>query len=480
MFTIIIKNAAAIQDRSSMTSRLTLRSLTEDAGDALVQTLAESRERWRMLVAESADLVFETDEAGRLVLLAPEVALGWPVTRLIGEPAASLLLQADDASREATFNPFETKQAVRGRRVWWRTAGGGPVCMLVCAAPIAGRPGAVRGLGIDVTEQEQGDAARAASLAQHEAARALAFRMRDAALPFASLTAGLEELARMIDGDGASVLLHEPARPLRVAATAGKPWPGVPQALHDEVIAACGQAPTWLVETSRRSESCGQSLLLCTGANHFADRAVLAVWRKAAPWKGTEVATAEALLQAVQPILEHEQIQRETARLSRTDFLTGLFNRQGFVAELSRRFDRLDREGHPAALMLVGLDKLASVNAGFGVESGDQALEQAALLLRNGVRPTDLVARMGGDLFGLWLDNADQFTSAERADHLVRAGIDIDQETTRITLSVGIAIRASRSFESIDSLLYRAFGAMQASKRAGGGRWLVSNAEPSP
>ncbi len=480
MFTIIIENAAIIQDRPSMTSSLLVPGTADSVSEALVQTLAESRERWRMLVDQSADFVFETDDTGHLVLVAPELALGWPAARLIGKPAASLLFRADEASAGALSNPFATKQAVRGRRVWLRDAGGMPVCMLVCAAPIAGRAGAVRGLGIDVTEREHEDAARAASLARHEAAHALALRMRHAALPFASLAAGLEELIRLVHGDGARVLLHEPDRALRIAAAAGQSWPGVPQALHDEVLAACGQPPTWLVETSRKSVTCGQSLLLCTGTNHFVDRAVLAVWRTGPPWSEAEAAVAEILLQGIQPILEHEQIQRETARLSRTDFLTGLFNRQGFVAELSRRLERLDREGHPAALMVAGLDKLAPLNTALGLESGDRALEQAAGLLRNGVRPTDLVARMSGDLFGLWLDNADQYTAAERADHLVRTGILIDNQEARITLSIGIAMRASRSFESVDSLLYRASGAMRMSKQAGGGRWLVSTEEPSP
>ena len=467
-----------------MTSR-PLRDSVAEGDPALAQALASSRERWRMLVHDGADLAFETDEAGRLILLTPEIVLGWPAERLIGTAASSLLFCAADPSRCSLFNPFATTRAVRGRRVWLRDVHGMPACMLISAAPVAERPGAVRGLGINVTEQEDQEGALAASLRQHEAALTLVRRMRGAALPFASLAVGLDELIRAIDAEGASLLLHDHDEPLRIAATAGQPWPGEPQILHNAVLELCEQPPMWLAESVRQSVAEGRSLLLCASTNHFIDRAVLALWREGAwseaAWSDNDARLAAALLQAIQPILEHEQIQRETARLSRTDVLTGLFNRQGFTAELSRRLERLDREGHPAALMMVGLDKLAAINASCSVERGDAALCRAAAQLRETVRPTDLVARLGGDLFGLWLDNADQFTAAERADTLARAGIVLEErEAQRLTVSIGIAVRASRSFESIDSLLQRAWQAMLASKRTGGGCWQVSSGEPYP
>ena len=461
--------------------------------DPVLRAFSESRERWRMLVHEGADLAFETDATGRLLLLAPEIVLGWPAERLIGKPADHLLYCAPGARAASLFNPFRTTMAVRRRRVWLRDAAGLPACLLISAAPVAGAAGAVRGLGIDITEQEEEDAGVAATLQRYDAARALARRMRRAALPFASLTFGLGDLIRSADAAGAALLLYQHEAPLRIAAQAGLAWPGPPEALQEPVLAICAQAPTWLLETTRQASACGQSLLLCAGTNHFLDRAVLALWRpldtpeaprnngSSTGWSEAETALTTALLETVLPILEHEQIERETARLSRTDILTGLYNRQGFIAELSRRFERLDREGHPATLMVIGLDKLARINTTLDLASGDAVLRDASAMLRDAVRPTDLVARVGGDLFALWLDNADQFTAAERADYLTAKGVAMeDGETSRVSLSIGLAIRASRSFESIESLMHRAWVAMQAIKQKGGGRWQVSDAEPSP
>jgi diguanylate cyclase (GGDEF)-like protein len=417
--------------------------------------------------------------------LAPDIVLGWPAARLIGTPARNLLAGSGGFFPVDLLDPFQTTIPLHRRRVWLRHAGGAPACLVISAGPVPGKPGAVRGLGFDITAQDRDDAHLGASLLQRETARLVARRMRRVALPFASLTIALAELISAVGAQGATLVLHDPDAPLRVAAKAGLSWPGPIQALHDAILESCGQPPGWLQEHAQQSALCGQSLLLCGTTNHFTNRAILAVWREGAAWSAEETALAAALLPPMQPILEHEQIQRETARLSRIDILTSLFNRQGFIAELPRRFERLDREGLPATLMVVGLDGLEPINAQHGLETGDTVLRNAAKVLRDVVRPTDLVARLGGDLFALWLDGADQFAGAERAEGLRRTGIPTggpfgDAAEGRLSVSIGLAIRDSRSFESIDSLLHRAWNVMRAIKLAGGGRWQVSNQEPSP
>ncbi len=466
---------------------------------ALVGALLESRERWRAMIALGTDLAFETDEAGRFVVLAPEIVLGWPAERLIGTPAQALLVGAGERETASLFDPFRATAALRRRRVWLRDAGGAPACFLLSVAPIPGRPGAVRGLGIDMTEQDRHDQRLASSLRRREVTRLIARRMRRAALPFAGLAVALDELILALDPQdpgapggssvGALLVLHDPEAPLRVAAKAGATWPAAIEALNDALLADCEEPPTWLCERTRRRSLCGQSVLCCSTTNHFTDRAILVLWRAedaSAPppdggWSEDEAALASALLPAMQPILEHEQIQRETARLSRTDILTGLPNRQGFVAALSRRIERLDREALPAALMVVGLDGLGPVNAADGLESGDRVLRDVTEVLRDLVRPTDLIARLGGDLFALWLDGADQFTAAERAEQLRRQGLSAGgSPESRLSVSIGLAIRSSRSFEGIDSLLHRAWAAMRAVKLTGGDRWHVSAEDPTP
>ena len=453
-----------------MTSPPLCASLHHDA-------LAQSRERWRGLVRLGADFAFETDADGRFSVLAPDPVLGWPAAQLIGTSAASLL------AGPASFNPFVASTTLRGRRVWLCRAGGDVACVLLSVAPLAAPPGGVHGIGIDITLQDRNDARLARTLLHHETIAVIGRRMRASARPLASLAAGLAELLRAVDARGATLVLHDPGTPLRVAARAGEDWPGPVQALQDAVQECCAASPVWQRPHTRQLLLCGQSLLLCDGANHFLDRAILAVWREQ-PWTEDQLALAAALLGLLQPVLEHEHIQRETARQSRTDILTGLLNRQGFTAELARRFERLDREGLPATLMVLGLDGLATLNERAGLQSGDMMLREAATVLRDGVRPTDLAARLGGDLFALWLDGADQFAAAERAERLGRTGIQLPQAEPEgsgpMRMSIGLAVRSSRSFESVESLLYRGWQAMRTVKLEGGGGWRVSAAEPTP
>jgi diguanylate cyclase (GGDEF)-like protein len=481
-------------DLPLMTTTLQRPARPADAA-ILIRALSESRDRWRAMVAIGADLAFETDAKGCFTVLAPETVLGWPVAGLIGTPAKALLVtgpRTSDDTPDKLFDPFDTPVAVRRRRVWLRNADGGSTCMLISSAPVpdqplvSGQPGAVRGVAIDMTGQERYDSQLATTLLRHETNGMLARHMRHSALPFASLGVALAELLHVVEGRGAILVLHDAGTPLRVAAKAGQTWPAPIQILHDTIQAACEPPLSWRAGQTRQSDTAGQSLLLCAGTNHFIDRAILAIWREGNAWNEREIALVAGLLPTMQPILEHEQIQRESARLSRTDSLTGLFNRQGFIAELPRRLERLDREGLLATLMVVGLDGLGPINVRDGLEAGDKALHDAANVFRDAVRPTDLVARLGGDLFALWLDGADQFAAAERADHLRLAGVLIGElpkermTQQRMTVSIGLAVRGSRSFESIDSLLHRAWAAMHSVKLAGGGKWRVSAAEPTP
>jgi diguanylate cyclase (GGDEF)-like protein len=132
--------------------------------------------------------------------------------------------------------------------------------------------------------------------------------------------------------------------------------------------------------------------------------------------------------------------------------------------------------------MFADLDHFKPVNDQLGHEAGDQVLQCVAALLRKTVRPTDLVARLGGDEFALWLNGADNLSSAERAEAL---RVAVPRETRELTgdaspsmnLSIGIATRQPGSGEPIDSVMRRADLAMYEVKRCGRGHWRVAPEE---
>lgn len=150
---------------------------------------------------------------------------------------------------------------------------------------------------------------------------------------------------------------------------------------------------------------------------------------------------------------ENEQLRRDLAeaqrrigeleKLSREDGLTGLVNRRGFDLELQRAHEFSARHGENMALLLLDLDNFKDINDRFGHAGGDESLRHVAWLLRQNVRGSDVVARIGGDEFAIILWRTSGPSSLRKADllrgllsrtTLAVAGQPIDTST-----SIGVA-----------------------------------------
>ncbi len=439
--------------------------------DPLRDALLDSRQRWQALVAMAADFAYETDADGRFVFLAPEQVLGWPAESLRGQPAARLLAAEDG------FDPF-AGVAARSQRVWLRRADGGTVCYLFACAPLipgaAGQTGS-RGVAQDVTAQDARDAAIATALRRGEVLDQILWRMRQEVLASRMMRAVLEALMAAMGAQGAAVvnLLADPV-PEAVLHHAGDSLDVVLPAIHATLL---NDTADPLITASPS----GHPLIACPSYTRFGERAGLALWRSPGgrAWDSDDLVLTSSATAIIRVALEHESIQRELARQARTDPLTGLLNRRSFLEEMHRRIDRLDRESLPGTLMFVDLDSFKQLNDLCGHDVGDEALTMAATLLRDTVRPADLVARLRGDEFALWLDGSDELTAAERAEHLrlTAPGFfarGLPAGATPLSMSICIASRRAGGFEDIDMLIRRADSAMYEVKRGGRGHWRVA------
>lgn len=143
----------------------------------------------------------------------------------------------------------------------------------------------------------------------------------------------------------------------------------------------------------------------------------------------------------------HEELATAYARLAETharlaeqarhDGMTGLLNREAFMAALKSSRRRTDG----GALLLVDADHFKQINDRHGHQAGDDALVQIADAIRKGVRKDDLVARIGGEEFAVFLNGTDEDEALIAAER-IRLGVEAirfwPKSGTVLPLSVSI------------------------------------------
>lgn len=168
---------------------------------------------------------------------------------------------------------------------------------------------------------------------------------------------------------------------------------------------------------------------------------------------------------------------RQIEQMARFDGLTGLPNRMNFYSALEKRFQDCG-EGSPAlALLSIDLDKFKEVNDTRGHPTGDKLLKIVAGRLRQTVKESDIVSRLGGDEFHVLLE-ADTLAPhnveavAQRLIEALSAPYCIDGITITIGASIGIAY-ASDSISAPDELLRCSDLALYEAKATGRGGFRI-------
>ena len=154
--------------------------------------------------------------------------------------------------------------------------------------------------------------------------------------------------------------------------------------------------------------------------------------------------------------------------LAHQDTLINLPNRRGFMRALERFIDRASRYGEKSAMLYVDLDGLKTINDSFGHQAGDQALIEVAGLLVGGVRRSDLVARIGGDEFGILLAHSEEVNAHETATRLIDliAGCGFTHNGEPLPLSVAIGVGLIAGDDTPESVMARADADMYRRKAA--------------
>lgn len=174
-----------------------------------------------------------------------------------------------------------------------------------------------------------------------------------------------------------------------------------------------------------------------------------------------------AAIDAERRLAEQNKRLQVLERLARTDELTGLLNRRGFHAELRRAVSAAGRYGERGVLIYVDLDGFKPINDTYGHAAGDEVLRRVAGTLRENVRDTDSVGRMGGDEFCVLLTRTSWKDGLARAEGLDRSlnNIYVSLFGRIIAIRASLSVHAYGSRDDGDDLLDRVDDAMYVTKR---------------
>lgn len=158
------------------------------------------------------------------------------------------------------------------------------------------------------------------------------------------------------------------------------------------------------------------------------------------------------------------------------DFLTGLYNRHGFIKEAEKFFEELKNMGKGKekrklsfknfSIVFIDLDNLKIINDEYGHKTGDKALKMAAAVFKNSLRDLDLAARWGGDEFVIGLVGASEKESLKIAQKLRKKLKLLKVNSFNLSASFGIVSAVKKDkiigatifdlIEKADMMMYEA------------------------
>lgn len=161
------------------------------------------------------------------------------------------------------------------------------------------------------------------------------------------------------------------------------------------------------------------------------------------------------------------------------DGLTGLPNRSLFIDRLEHTFRRTERRKDlQFAVLHCGIDRFKVINHSLGHRMGDLLLMNVANLIRSTIRPTDMVARLAGDEFGILLEDIRDVSSTlhvvTRILQKLQLPFVLHEHEVFSTISFGIVVSGEEYLQP-DAMLRDANLAMVGAKEQGGGAYMVFN-----
>lgn len=176
---------------------------------------------------------------------------------------------------------------------------------------------------------------------------------------------------------------------------------------------------------------------------------------------------------------ELEQLKSEAEHLARIDMLTGVSNRRDFTEKAETSFALFQRHKHPLSIIMLDADYFKQINDNYGHDIGDKVLTMIGDILKNTLRTSDIIGRIGGEEFAAVLPETDIKQAQQLAERLRQAldnqkvaiNHNPDQNAVHCTASFGVA--QANEKDTLHSLLKRADEGLYQAKAMGRNRVVL-------
>lgn len=433
----------------AVTTDVTERRQVEEQLRETDQRLRDANEQLQMLIKSSPLAIYTRDPNGLLTSWNPaaEKMYGWTATEVLGKPLPSVPNESRASSdglrmRLLAGESFIKLEARRRRR------DGTPIDVDAFLGPLRDAAGNINGVVAvvaDITERKQAEKA-----------------LRDSEAELRLLTDNVPAMISHIDRQMNCVFANKRYADffgLAVADLAGKPLREIVGAADYPVLEAhfakalAGQPVSfqWNVQRSSGEQRCIEVKLV--------------------PRAADQEQISGCYSMAID-ITEQKRAEERIRHVADHDSLTGLPNRLLFNDRLGQAISIAKRDASQCALLYLDLDKFKPVNDTLGHDAGDQLLKMVAERIREQVRESDTVARVGGDEFTVILhDVSSPQNAAAVAQKIITAlaapfRLGSELPGIEIGSSVGIAVYPSDA-QDHDSLVKKADVAMYSAKTKG-------------
>ena len=429
-----------------------------DTVDRVTELLAHNEARFQAMVRDSSDIMAIIDDDGLLVYASPatELILGIDTAPLIGSSIFDLIHFDDRDQAASSFDMTRAGKGTDRTEFRLRHADGSWRVVEAVATNLLDDPSVQ---GIVLSARDLTDRRRAESeLREAQERFRSAFENAPIGMALMALDGRLFRVNRAL-----AQILGRSGRDLLGAS--------VVELTHPDDLPDLRASMRWLLSGEAPSTQLEQRYV------HHDGHPV---------WIAVSVSLVRDLQSAplyfvcqMEDITERRASGAALAHQAIHDPLTGLPNRTLFVERLERELARAAVNHERVAVLFLDLDRFKVVNDSLGHSAGDRLLVAVADRLSGAMRPSDIVARFGGDEFTVLCPNVPTEETAEMiAERLIQATsrpVALVEGEVFVTASVGITLSGSES-DTPETLLRNADAAMYRAKENGRDRSEVFDA----